>query len=107
MQNLTAPELAAWLADPARTRPCLVDVREPWEFATAHIAGASLVPMREVPQRLAELPADVPLVCICHHGMRSQQVALFLQSRGYRDLYNLTGGMHAWSTQVDPTVPTY
>ena len=107
MQNLTAPELAAWLADPARTRPCLVDVREPWEFATAHIAGASLVPMREVPQRLAELPADVPLVCICHHGMRSQQVAMFLARQGFEQVVNIAGGIHAWSMELDPSIAQY
>ena len=107
MQHLSAPELAQWLTDDARPRPVLLDVREPWEFQTCHIDGAAAMPMRTVPARLAELDPDLPVVCICHHGARSMQVANFLEQNGFADVSNLTGGVHAWALQVDPTMPTY
>lgn len=107
MQHLSAPELAQWLADDARAKPLLLDVREPWEFQTCHIAGAAAMPMRTVPARLAELDAGQPVVCICHHGARSMQVANFLEQNGFAEVINLTGGVHAWALQVDNSMPTY
>lgn len=107
IQSLSAPDLAAWLADEARSAPLLLDVREPWEFTTCHLDGARPMPMNEVPARLAELDLDTPIVCICHHGARSMQVAAFLAARGATDVHNLTGGVAAWAHQVDPAFPTY
>ena len=107
IHSLTAPDLAAWLADDARPDPLLLDVREPWEFTTCHLAGAQPMPMNEVPARLGELDLDTPIVCICHHGARSMQVAAFLAARGATDVHNLTGGVAAWAHQVDPAFPTY
>lgn len=107
MQTMTAPQLAAWLADPARARPVLLDVREPWEFDTCHIEGSLSMPMNSVPARLGELDEDAPLVCICHHGARSMSVAAFLERHGFTDVTNLTGGVHAWALQVDGKMPTY
>ncbi|MFT5532261.1 MAG: rhodanese-related sulfurtransferase [Candidatus Paceibacteria bacterium] len=107
MHHLTAPELHAWLADASRPAPLLLDVREPWEFETCHLAGAVPMPMRSIPARLAELDDEIPVVCICHHGSRSMQVAHFLEQQGFTEVTNLTGGMHAWAVQVDPAVPTY
>lgn len=107
MQHMTALELARWLADATRPQPLLLDVREPWEFETCHIGGAQLIPMKTIPQRHAELTADAPIVCICHHGGRSMQVAAFLEQNGFTKVTNLTGGVHAWAQQVDSTMPTY
>jgi rhodanese-related sulfurtransferase len=107
MQNLTAPALAEWLADSSRPAPVLLDVREPWEIETAKIAGSLSIPMREIPARSEELDDEAPLVCICHHGARSAQVGMFLEARGHRNVFNLQGGIDAWSRQVDPAVPTY
>ena len=107
MKQITPAELAAWLADASRAQPVLLDVREPWEYERARIAGAQLVPMREVPARLDEIDQDKDVVAICHHGGRSQQVALFLEKNGYRKVHNLAGGVDAWSRTVDPTVPLY
>ncbi len=107
MHHLSAPELAAWLADPSRPRPLLLDVREPWEFETCHIAGAVLMTMNSVPARQEELDPETPVVCICHHGARSMQVAAFLERAGFTDVSNLTGGVHGWALQVDPAMPTY
>ena len=107
MQNLTTPELAAWIEDAAREKPVLLDVREPWEFQTCHIDGSLTMPMNTIPGKLSELIAAQPIVCICHHGMRSMQVALFLEQHGFTKVSNLTGGIHAWAQQVDSTMPTY
>lgn len=107
MQHLTASQLAEWLADPVREKPVLLDVREPWEFQTCHIEGAVPIPMNSVPARQEELDPEAPVVCICHHGMRSMQVAAFLERSGFTQVSNLSGGVHAWSQQVDPKMPTY
>lgn len=107
MQHITAPELAAWLADPSRPRPVLLDVRENWEFETCHLDGALLIPMNTIPARIDDLDEDAAIVCICHHGARSMQVAAFLERHGFAHLSNLTGGVHAWALQVDPAMPTY
>lgn len=107
MQQISAVQLAEWLRDESRSRPVLLDVREPWEFETCKIEGSQSLPMRSIPQRLTELDADAEIVAICHHGMRSQQVAAFLEQNGFRKLYNLQGGVAAWAAQVDPKMPTY
>lgn len=107
MQTVTAPELAAWLADESRDKPVLLDVREPWEFQTCHIEGSVPMPMQSVPARMQELEEDAPIVCICHHGARSMSVASFLERNGFTQVTNLTGGVHAWTLQVDNSMPTY
>ncbi len=99
--------MATWRADAVREQPVLLDVREPWEFQTCHIDGALTVPMNTIPDKLSELSAEKPIVCMCHHGMRSMQVGLFLEQHGFTNISNLTGGIHAWAQQVDGTMPTY
>ncbi len=107
MKNLSAAELATWLADPARPRPLLLDVREPWEFQTCRIADSRHVPMREIPARLGEVDPRAEVVVICHHGGRSLQVAQFLARQGYGRVHNLAGGVDAWARSVDPAMPVY
>jgi rhodanese-related sulfurtransferase len=85
----------------------LLDVREPLERAHCHIPGSLHIPMQQVPSRLAELPIEADIVVFCHHGMRSMQVANFLDQRGYARVSNLSGGIDAWSTEADPSVPRY
>jgi rhodanese-related sulfurtransferase len=104
---LRAPDLAQWLADPSRPAPQVLDVREGWEVATAALPGALTIPMGEIPGRLDEIDAQRPVVCLCHHGMRSLRVAHFLESRGYSQVMNLEGGIDAWARLVDPSLPTY
>lgn len=104
-------ELAAWFAQDPEAAPVLLDVREPWELQTASVApqGFTLVaiPMNEIPARLAELDPDQRIACLCHHGARSQRVAMFLSQNGYPALANVAGGIDAWSAQHDPSVPRY
>lgn len=85
----------------------LLDVREPDEIATAAIAGATAIPMMEIPQRLAELPAAVDIVVLCHHGARSAHVTQFLNDNGYDRAANLDGGIDAWSQRIDRAIPRY
>jgi len=106
MNQLNVRELADWLADTSREPPLVLDVREPWEIEKASLAGITAIPMREIPARAAELPREREIVAVCHHGGRSMQVAMFLEQQGFR-LHNLTGGMDAWSREIDPAVPRY
>jgi rhodanese-related sulfurtransferase len=105
--EITALELDAWRKDASRVPPHVVDVREPWEFDRAHLDDTTLIPMREIPGRIAELPADTDLVLMCHHGSRSAQVAAWLSRNGFARVHNLAGGIDAWSRLVDPAVPRY
>lgn len=85
----------------------VVDVREPWEVAVCALPGARHIPMREIPARAAELPRDTDVVLLCHHGVRSQYVASFLERLGFEQLYNLAGGIDAWAKDVDPAMAKY
>ena len=107
MNQLPAPELKAWLDDEGREKPVLLDVREPWEYEKARIEGATLIPMREIPGRIAEVDKASEIVAICHHGGRSMQVAMYLEKQGFKRVHNLVGGIDAWSRTVDPAVPLY
>ena len=107
MQVIKPTELAQWLADASRARPVLLDVREGWEVQTCAMPSITHIPMRDIPARAAELDEDADIVCICHHGMRSMQVAAFLERQGYARVYNLTGGVDAWASEVDPAMPKY
>jgi rhodanese-related sulfurtransferase len=107
MKHLTAPELAEWLADPSRPRPLLLDVRENWEVETCKIEGSIQIAMNTIPARIEELDEEAEIVCICHHGARSMQVAAFLERNRFDKVSNLTGGIHAWAVQVDSAMPKY
>ena len=107
MKQITPVALAAWLADASRSKPLLLDVREPWEFQTCSIAGSRHVPMGEIPARAGELDAAAEVVVICHHGGRSMQVAVFLEKNGFSKVRNLAGGVDAWAKSVDPKMPLY
>jgi rhodanese-related sulfurtransferase len=107
MNQITPAQLAAWLGDPGRDPPILLDVREPWEYDKARIQGSTLIPLREIPARIAEVDEDREVVAFCHHGGRSLQVAMFLEKQGRKHVHNLVGGIDAWSRTVDPAVPVY
>jgi rhodanese-related sulfurtransferase len=110
MTPLSATELATWLSEAPhsdRGTPQLIDVREPWEYETCHLSGSALVPMRELVARIDEIDSARPVVCICHHGGRSAQVAHYLETRGMTQVFNLSGGLERWSLEVDPSFPRY
>jgi rhodanese-related sulfurtransferase len=86
----------------------LLDVREPREFETARIAGAKLMPMGEVPSRAhQELDPDNPIIVVCHHGVRSMNVTVWLRQQGFDKAQSMSGGIDAWSRRVDGNVPVY
>lgn len=92
----------------AGDRLTLLDVREPWEFQAAHIAGAKHIPMGEVPSRAhQELDPDEHIVVVCHHGVRSLNVANWLRQQGFEKAQSVRGGIDHWSRTIDPTVPMY
>ena len=85
----------------------ILDVREPFEIALAAFPGAINIPMGDVPSRLTELDPDRETVVVCHHGMRSAQVAIYLARMGFEHVLNLSGGIDSWSETADPTTPRY
>ena len=103
-------DLDAWMQ--AQSGPVVVlDVREPAELEVASLQpqGFELlaIPMNQLPGRLAELDPERPVACLCHHGTRSQRVAMFLASNGFGQIANISGGIEAWSLERDATVPRY
>lgn len=87
----------------------LIDVREADELAIASVQGACHIPLGEVPMRAPELTSwrDKEVICMCHHGMRSARAQQILENAGFTNVRNLTGGIHAWSVHVDPSVSQY
>lgn len=108
-EQIGVAELQALCA--AARPPLLLDVREPWEAQLARIridgVDSRLLPMGEIPERLDELNPLQPVVVYCHHGMRSLQVVAFLLRQGFESVYNLAGGIDAWSLEADASVPRY
>lgn len=105
IQTLTALELEALLQTPAA--PLVLDVREASEVRLAPFPGALHIPLGELTRRVEELEASRPVVCLCHHGVRSLRAASYLATRGFTALFNLRGGIDAWSLDVDPSLPRY
>lgn len=87
----------------------VLDVRTAEELAIAHIDGARHIPLDTLPTRAGELTEwrDKPIVCMCHHGMRSAHAQQFLLSRGFNQVRNLSGGIHAWAREIDPNMTQY
>jgi rhodanese-related sulfurtransferase len=106
MRSLQPSELKALLDTPA-CAPVILDVREPWEYEICHIDGGRLIPMAELSGRLEELDPTATTVVICHHGMRSQAIARFLEQAGFVDVANLDGGIDAWAREIDPKMAQY
>ncbi len=106
MKHSLPAELAARLRD-GNPAPLLLDVREPWEFGICRIEGSRSLPMNRIPASLGELDPAGEIVVICHHGIRSQQVAAYLDYQGFQNVINLRGGVAAWARDLDPAMPTY
>jgi rhodanese-related sulfurtransferase len=109
MEQIYPAQVAEWASQQTQ-RPILLDVREAWEVQTACAKPEALdlvhMPMQSIPARLDELNKTRPIACLCHHGSRSMQVASFLLQHGF-EAVNVAGGIHAWSAQVDPSIPVY
>lgn len=123
--HIRPAQLQAWFEQlaangdaPPGLAPLVLDVREPWELQTASVkalpdfeslGGLEMLamPMQTIPARLGELDKTRPIACLCHHGMRSQSVAAFLTQQGFETVANITGGISAWSRELDASVPQY
>jgi len=107
INSVSATELAALLK--SDKPPRLLDVREQFEFEIASLPDAILLPLGQIPDQVHELERlrDEPMVVYCHHGMRSMHAIHFLQHAGFTNLANLSGGIDAWSREVDPQTPRY
>ncbi len=103
--EVTATELATELEE--NPTLVLIDVREPHEWEICHIEGATLVPLGQLPERLNELDGHKEIVTHCHSGVRSMQALEILRAAGFAKVRSLNGGIDAWSTDVDPSVPRY
>jgi len=116
MLQLRPSQVVDWARQQGLTltgeRPVLLDVREPWEIQLAAVPQPTdldvmLMPMRAIPARYLELDRNRPVACMCHHGVRSMQVAHFLHQQGFQHIVNVTGGINAWAMELDPTIPVY
>ena len=103
-KNLTPHELVEKLG--RGEGPVLLDVREPWEYERARLWGSTFVPLADLPDRLRELDPEAETVVICHHGLRSAHATRFLDRSGFKSVYNLEGGLDAYS-DLDGSVPRY
>jgi rhodanese-related sulfurtransferase len=103
--QITAKELEKKLYD--NLKLLVLDVREPHEFEFANINGSLHIPLNQIPQRTDEIDSSSGCVVICHHGIRSQQAAAYLVYSGFTQIYNLSGGIDAWSVECDNTVSRY
>jgi rhodanese-related sulfurtransferase len=106
VRQLSVQEFHTWW-ERADGVALVIDVREPWEVQICTLTGSTHIPMREIPARLHELPADREIAVLCHHGVRGQLVAEFLARNGYANVYNVQGGIDAWAREIDPTMPKY
>lgn len=85
----------------------MIDVREPGELAVCQVPGSVPIPMREIPARIAEIPADRQVLVLCHHGGRSARVTQFLRANGLPNVTNVAGGIDAWALHIDPSLARY
>lgn len=105
IQQMTVQELQQRLEQD--NKPLIVDVREPWECQLCSLPDTVHIPMGAIAQRLDELDPDRETVVLCHHGIRSQHVAIYMQRAGFTNLHNLRGGINAWARELDPHMETY
>lgn len=91
----------------AGNAPFILDVREDWEYQLCHLEGSTSMPLGTVTEKYSSVPRDKPVVVMCHHGGRSARAVGFLQSQGYDNVANLTGGIHAWALRIDPSMKVY
>ncbi len=106
MRELSTDDCKTYL-EQATEKPLLLDVREPWEYRIVHLEESRLVPMREILQATGSLDPAQEIIVICHHGIRSRHIALYLENQGFTNVVNLSGGIDAWAHNTDRQMPTY
>jgi len=106
VQEFSATQLNDYLKGTDEV-PLLLDVREEWEFDRCKIDGSILIPMGQIPSQLNELDPDRVTVMICHHGIRSRHIGIYLEREGFEKIINLSGGVDAWARDIDSTMAVY
>lgn len=107
MEYEITPEQLKALRD-AKNSVTVLDVREPWEYGVAKIAGSKHIVMGDIPARFnQELDPDDHIVVVCHHGVRSMNVTAWLRQQGFEKVQSLQGGIDRWARQIDRSVPVY
>lgn len=104
MREFDADELKQHLES---NSPFLLDVRQAWEYDVCRLENSTLIPMGQIPTHVDELDKDRETVVICHHGIRSRQIARYLEQAGFSNVINLKGGVNAWAKTVDTKMATY
>lgn len=106
--SLSVEALSRWLEDEEADRPVILDVRERWETDIGHMKDSHLLPLSRITlEAVSEIIKNLPVVVICHHGIRSGMVTEWLINQGYTDIFNLEGGINAWSIKIDPSIERY
>ena len=95
------------LLENSNNKAIILDVREEWEYDICHIENSTHIPMGKIVSVEGELSINMKIIVVCHHGIRSRMVAKYLTSKGFSDVINLTGGIDAWSMNIDPSMPKY
>ncbi len=103
VHSISAPQSFEMLLQGA----LMLDVREPWELEIAAIDGTLNIPMQSIPDAIDALPRDKELLILCHHGIRSMNVAYFLEQQGFSSVFNVTGGIDAWSRMINTKLSRY
>jgi rhodanese-related sulfurtransferase len=106
VQQLSPQELKERLAR-EDAAPLVLDVREDSEREICALPDSTHIPMGQIPERIEELDRNREIVVQCHHGIRSMQVAVYLERQGFTNVYNLDGGIDAWANEIDPSMATY
>ena len=104
MRELDAEELKQHLE---LHSPFLLDVRQPWEYDVCRLENSTLIPMGQISSQVDTLDKDRETVVICHHGIRSRQIARYLEQAGFSNVINLKGGVNAWAKSVITEMATY
>ena len=84
-----------------------LDVRKPEEVEIGYIRKSLHIPLNLIPYNLKKIPKEETCIVYCHHGMRSLKAVEYLKAKGFNNVVNLAGGIHEWSTEIDPNIPTY
>lgn len=105
IQHITVQQLKEWLTEGKDFT--LLDVRQDNEISLASIPGHQHIPMHLIPIRHTEIDNHKPIVIYCHHGMRSYQTGCYLAEMGFESIFNLQGGIDAWSREIDSSIPRY
>ena len=105
--NKEISALEAFILRDKNKEAVLLDVREHSELKICRLEGALHIPMGDLPERHEALPKEAPLIVFCHHGMRSLNVVQYLEAKGFENVLNLAGGIHAWAVDVDPKMKQY